>query len=1109
MTRPLLRTLGLDLGTNSLGWCLLETGGEPGESPEGRIVDLGVRIFSQTEMAGREARSKESLAVARRMARGARRRRDRYLKRRARLLALLTDLGLMPSGGAERTALVQGTDDQTGGDISGSVFELRAKALDHALAPHELGRVLFHLNQRRGFKSNRRVDSNDEEQGKIAAGVTRLEQAIAAEGARTYGEWLAKRRQVGLSVRARLSSDGGSYPFYPSRDALEREFDRIMSAQMPFHAETLDPPAIAALRQTIFHQRRLRPVAPGKCSYNPLEARLPKAHPLFQAFRLLKEVNELEILLEDQTRHKLVPAQRNALLLQLRTALNKQGKVPFSKLRRTLKLGAEVRFNKESESRKDLLGDVVQFALSQPSCFGPAWSGLPLDRQAEIIEKLRSEPDRDVLVDWLRKDCGLSCDAANEVAALHLPQGFGRLGLSALSALVDELTHGLDDKGFVLSEAAASVNVYGKTNSETDPDRKALESLPKYQEVLERHIPPGAGGKAEPNAPEWDEVMGRITNPTVHIALNQLRRVINRVIARHGRPDRIAVELGRDLKLNDAKRDEVNRKHAQTTREAERLSVLLNEEFRQPDTGYNRLRLRLWEELNADQPLNRVCVYCGSAITPSMLFNSETDIDHILPYSLTLDDSQSNKLLCCRPCNRIKGNRPPAGVVPWRAGYEEILARAVVLPKAKRWRFAEDAMERFGGEEGFMTRQLTDMQYVSRLALTYLAALYDAEEADLDGVIRRHSRIRALPGRMTEMLRRKWGLNDLLCDHNSADVLKKKNRLDHRHHTVDAAVIAATSRALIKRIQTASGKLEEEGAERVVARIDQPWPEFRNELRERLCAVVVSHKPDHGTVSRKGYDVGCGQTAGKLHLDTAYGPTGERDASGRERVVRRVPISSLEKPSDLEAIRGNEHGHSELRERLKEATRGLSGKAFQESVQKFAETDSKFRGIRHVRIVETKSPVWITHGDGRFKKGYLPGENLRYELWELPDGSWDAEVVSLFEAHQPGYVPKMRREHHNARKIMSLMKGDMIAYEDPKTGERVIAKVRKFDQRNKQLYLDPHFQAGNLDRLEKQKIYAPFRPMPNPLKKVRPRQVRVDEIGRVFDPGPWWLKDRD
>src|SRR5690606_6330716 len=160
------------------------------------------------------------------------------------------------------------------------------------------------------------------------------------------------------------------------------------------------------------------------------------------------------------------------------------------------------------------------------------------------------------------------------------------------------------------------------------------------------------------------------------------------------------------------------------------------------------------------------------------------------------DDSKTNRILCCTSCNREKKNRAPADVPQWRARYPDILARTATLqnPK-KRERFGEDAMARFGEEEGFLARQLTDMQYISRLALTYLAHLYDYEEVDLDGIYKRHARVRALPGRMAEMLRRQWSLNELLHGHNlvGADMAKPKNRLDHRHHAIDAIVIACTS----------------------------------------------------------------------------------------------------------------------------------------------------------------------------------------------------------------------------------------------------------------------------------------------------------------------------
>ena len=1117
-----LTTLGIDLGTHSLGFAIIETHGEPGAHPEkpGRIVACGVRIFSRSGMAGRDPKSNASLAVARRDARGARRRRGRYLKRRKRLLHLLTQYGMMPDDAAGRKALLDKTQDGKDGDLSASVYALRARALDKALTSHELGRAIFHLNQRRGFKSNRKTDSNDPERGKIAMGIGALEEKRVEDGARTYGEWLHMRREKGQPARARLTAGNQDYAFYPSRAALEHEFDRIMESQRRFHPDVLTPGIVQDIREAVFHQRPLKPALPGKCSYPPhKEDRAPKAHPLFQKFRLLKEVNELEIVGEDQQHRKLTPDQRNALVSALRTDLNKQGKMPFSKLRKVLKLGKEVRFNKETGNRGDLDGDVIYFRMSRPECFGNRWADPPVERQAEITEKLRTADNDADLVRWLETEAGLDKAHAGAVAGTPVPDGFGRLGPSALTALADAMEHEVDGNGFVITEAAASISVYGRTNSEADPSRKGADRLPKYQEVLERHIPPGTGGEAAEDDPHWDEVKGRITNPTVHIALNQLRRTVNALIKKHGKPDRIAIEVGRELKLNEEQRNKVNRIIGLNTKEAKRRSKELTETYKQSDTGYNRLRLKLWEELNT-KPENRVCIYCGKAIAPHMLFNGETDIDHILPYSKTLDDGQANKLLCCTPCNREKKNRPPADVPQWKGRYRDILARATTLPKNKQWRFAEDAMERFGDEEGFLARQLTDMQYISRLALTYLAHLYPAKEpkleketgwtseVGLDEQYRRHARIRAIPGRMTEMLRRHWSLNELLLGHNlvSGNIQKSKNRLDHRHHAIDAIVIACTSRALIQKLATASAAAEERGAERVIEKVPLPWPGFREDVRAAVNGITVSHKPDHGTISRAGYAQGRGQTAGKLHNETAYGQTGERDENGNDLVVHRIPIADIKSAADIMKIRGNAHGHSELRDRLWQATRDLEGKAFEQAVVEFVRSDGKFKDIRHVRVVEALKTIPIRNAAGRVYKGYKGDSNHSFAVWLLSNGKWLTEVVSSFDAHQPNWQSRIRSGHPTAKKILNLRQGDIVAIGEDCA--RRIMRVVKFKEG--QICLADHNEAGALKSRDRDKS-DPFKYTylsASGLKKNKARQVRVDEIGQVFDPGPWWERDK-
>ncbi len=261
---PLPYRLGLDLGTNSIGWSMvrLDKSGQPCA-----IIRSGVRIFSD----GRVPKSGESLAVTRRIARQARRRRDRLLKRKAQLIDALIKYGLFPKKLEERKALA-----------NLNPYELRKRGLDHPLTPHELGRALFHLNQRRGFKSNRKTDKKDNESGLIRRSINELRNTLQEENCRTVGEWLAKRHERGESVRARLrgstQKDKG-YDFYVDRSMIEEEFDLLWEAQRHFSPEILTDDAYNAIKDIIFYQRPLKPVKPGRCTLLPENDVLPSPFP--------------------------------------------------------------------------------------------------------------------------------------------------------------------------------------------------------------------------------------------------------------------------------------------------------------------------------------------------------------------------------------------------------------------------------------------------------------------------------------------------------------------------------------------------------------------------------------------------------------------------------------------------------------------------------------------------------------------------------------------------------------------------------------------------------------------------------------------------------------
>jgi CRISPR-associated endonuclease Csn1 len=205
------------------------------------------------------AQSGTSNAVDRRTARGTRKRRDRFVDRRKDLMEALVRHGLMPADAKDRKRL-EALDP----------YELRARALDGALPASHVGRALFHLNQRRGFLSNRKAEKKDDDKGAIKQAESRLKEAMAAEKASTLGEFLSRRHQRRDPVRARNRASGqkAEYDFYPTRDLLIDEFEKIWKAQSPHHP-SMAPKAHAEIKHIIFYQRPLKPPVIGKCTLDP------------------------------------------------------------------------------------------------------------------------------------------------------------------------------------------------------------------------------------------------------------------------------------------------------------------------------------------------------------------------------------------------------------------------------------------------------------------------------------------------------------------------------------------------------------------------------------------------------------------------------------------------------------------------------------------------------------------------------------------------------------------------------------------------------------------------------------------------------------------------
>ena len=1049
--------LGLDMGTNSIGWAavLLDDSGEPCG-----LLGMGVRIFPD----GRDEQSKQSNAVNRRTARGQRRRGDRYKARRKDLLDALVDYGLMPEDLAERKCLER-LDP----------YELRTRALNERLKPYELGRALFHLNQRRGFKSNRKVGGDEKEDGMVKVAIGELRRRIEESEARTLGEYLHRQRKNGEAVRARPETG-----LRADRAMYETEFDAIRTAQD--RHQSLAPEQWNELRGIIFSQQDLRLVEPGWCQFEDGEYRAPRALPVFQEFRILQEVNNLRVSVGTEPERSLDEAEREYALRRLRDGKSITFSGPTGLLRR-------LRFNLASGGRKAIKGDETAPRLMKAgktkadperTIFGNRWHEMPPEERNEVVRVLleTEEPERvkkKAIAEW-----GLSEKQADAVANVALPSGYGNLSEKAIRKILPQL-----ERGLVFSDAVVAA---GYAHHSDFRNEEAHDMLPYYGEVLPRDAV-GADPTKDPKQHSEPARYGRIANPTVHIGLGQLRSVVNALIEVHGKPEDIVVELARELKWNRERKLDYQRQQRAGAERNERFVEMLRSAEIEVTSDALR-RLRLWDEQRHGTV--KICPYTGKPISFEMVMSAATEVDHILPLSRTLDNSMANLVVCMADANRVKGNR-----TPYEAFGDRCLQYVADFPANKRWRFQESAMERYEGERNFLDRQLTETQYLSRTARTYLAYLYDERGEG--------QRVRAIPGQMTALLRRGWGLEGMLSKGADGET-PRKTRDDHRHHAVDAFVVANTTQGLLQKFANAAGSGSRNAEERLAALVPPPWEGFdRSQVQELLDKMVVSYKPDHGTPGKKG------QTTGQLHEATAYGVLEPVDgAAGRYKVVLRKDLSKFT-AKDLGKV-----PDTALRDALRLLWEEVGGKAAvfaERAAEEGVLVNGHRQKVRRVRIKSEERIIPIQDSSGKPYKGYMPGGNEFADVWRMPDGSWRTVVVSTFDANQRGFSPDSLRPHPAARKLMRLQIDDMGALGEG--ANRRIVRVRKMDnsQSGPRIVLDDHNEANVADRIRqdakirretrtsigmKEEVFSAAK-----LRRLCFRPVRVDELGQVFDRGPF------
>jgi CRISPR-associated endonuclease Csn1 len=1024
--------LGIDLGTNSLGWWAYRVSKKGARWVVTESIDGGVYIFPDGREPAKGGRVGESSAVERRLARGMRRNRDRGKTRMRALMRELVELGLMPADREARDRLFQSPTNAPDPDRH-NPYRLRAEGLTRTLEPNELGRALFHLGLRRGFKSNR-VEQSDDDGGNLKERIDKLHAALGNQTLGTF-QWQQYQDEKARQSTGQKPSGirfRGTQELYPDRAMYAAEFDAIREQQAPHHE--LRPEDWERLRDRyILFQWPLQPVDRGACEFFPDKPRHWRDTPIGHDFRIYQELNALRWFDGNQAEHPLSAEQHRAVLELLMT---RKSEVKFAAIRKLkdkdkVPLFADcARFNLESDKRKGLKHHSIASRLMADALLSPLWAQRCSDEGDgglldDIVEALLEENEPNSLATRLDKGYGLDDKTIAALADMNL----SRVTANVSRRFMEEIVPVMRDQGLVYADAVGElVGDDGEPLHHSHrPGAGDRGVLPYYGEILSGSLL-GADPSADPEAvPE--KHFGKINNPTVHVALNSLRRVVNALIERFdGPPVEVHVELSRDLKRTRKERNEISKRQGAN----ERINIRIREDLKKHGianpTALDVKKVKLWEELG-EAGLARRCPFSGKPISFAQLWNGEAEIEHLLPFKRTLDGSMANLTVAMRWANRLKGNRTPheafsssafaADGIEW----ETVSGLSQKLPPNKAWRFGPGAMQRFEGENDFIARQLTDNAHIARAATRYMGCLKGVEQ------------IVPNRGGLTALLRGKWRLNGILSDDN------RKTREDHRHHAIDAAVIGLADRSVLKSVsdQTARG-----ADDRVRIKVPELAPDIEQAIRSRVRDIIVAFKPDHGW-------------QGAMFKETAYGfvaPEARDPDLPEHNLVVRKPLLSLT-AKEHPCIRDRS-----VRRAVQDcvATATAKGKKVEVALARFS-AEHRIGSVRILIKDQTVDPV-----PSADYKGYKPNSYVCCDIWRCPkgkSGEWkpgEYEWRGVFWSHAqtPTGVPAAAdcKPHPAAKLITRLYKNDMVAYDE--TGLTKIMRVAGFSTTNNKLDVVPH-----------------------------------------------------
>ncbi len=972
-SQPKTQILAVDMGSNSIGWALIEL---HNNQPE-KIVDCGVRIFEAGKDGDIESGRAESRATARRHARLLRRQTERRCRRKQKIINHLQKMGLLPRGKAkdiipEIDRSISKENKVGFNEIRQGVspdnllpYLLRKKALDHKLQKHELGRAFYNLAQHRGYISNRKTRQQDDDSKVVFAGIAELEEEIKARNARTIGEYFASIDPHEKRIRNR----------YTHRQMFTHEFDSIWTAQKKHYPQLLTDQNYKYLFDAFFSQRPLKSSKNliGKCELEPNCRRAPVACFEYQRFRYLQLINNIELLDKQTGEIRILTQKEGSKLIK---AVETAGDLTFHQAKKIIGTKPKtVEFNLEKGEEKKIIGNRINGAIC--SAIGNDWLNLSDQQRQNLLHDLKSIRSSDVLTRKLTSKYDFTKEQAHSLSEICFEQGYASLSRKAIRKLLPLLEQG---KPY----ATARKEIYGEMIANVEQK----DILPPVNEFC------------------------IIRNPVVQRTMTELRKLVNTIIRNHGKPEIIRVELAREIKQPEKLRQQITRK----MRQNEALNETAKERIRvkvpvQSPSRDDILKVRLADECNWQCPYTQKPIQMADLVGESPKF----DIEHIIPFSRCLDDSFANKTLCYHEENRrVKCNKTPYEAYcghdeKWDAIIGSVMRFNGSYRDSKLRKF-QTTPQQLQDIQEFVSNQLNDTRYASKVAMQYLSTLYGGLW-DNQG----KRRVFAVNGQVTAIIRNMWDMNSILNDGG------RKERNDHRHHAVDAIAVALTTSGLIHQLTKQSlPHWKRSGYKARFRQLPLPWKTFHQDIQKAIDSIIVSHRVDH-------------KVNGPLHEETNYARI-EHNGQTYVRVNRK--LNTL-KPSEVAKI-AHSHIRCAVENKLRELNTSDPEKAFadERNYPVLPGRHGKGCTIRSVRINCNANPKPVGMKDNpRF---CTPKSNHHMEILEITNSAkkskWQAVVVDTLEAMNRLRMkePVVKRNHGPKKKfIFSISPGDTLYFNNP------------------------------------------------------------------------------